>query len=95
MAEAYSHEVSSCGFWSSDEDAAFYAYAFPEPAGFATRPRLPDGAFYDAGIGNFVLPLEVVRAADDPDHLVLDFLQRTYDAAADLAGWDRAVLERH
>jgi hypothetical protein len=97
MAEAYSHEVSSCGFWPGNGGygrAAFYVYAYPEPAGYGeTRLRTPD-AFYDGGLGQFILPYDAVRQARDPDALLLGFLQETYDAAATLAKWDRAALER-
>jgi hypothetical protein len=97
MAEAYSHEVSSCGFWPGNGGygrAAFYVYAYPEPAGYGDTPlRTPD-AFYDKNLGQFILPYDVVRAAPDPDALLLGFLQETYAAAADLAKWDRKALER-
>jgi len=97
MREAYSHEVSSCGFWPGNGGygrAAFYAYAYPEPAGYGdTRLRTAD-AFYDTGLGQFILPYDAVRQARDPDALLLGFLQETYAAAADLAGWDRKALER-
>jgi Family of unknown function (DUF5996) len=97
MAEAYSHEVSSCGFWPGNGGyghAAFYVYAYPEPAGYSdTRLRTP-GAFYDNNLGQFILPYDAVREAGDPDRLLLGFLQETYEAAADLAKWDREALER-
>jgi Family of unknown function (DUF5996) len=93
MVEGYSHELSSCGFWpGGGEEGAFYAYAYPEPAGFPEHP-VPDGAFYYAEGGQFLLPYERVREADDPDALLLAFLQATYDAAADLGRWDRAALD--
>lgn len=95
MHEAYSHEVSSCGFWPGGSDeGSFYAYAYPEPDGFGDWP-LDDaqGAYYDAALGEFILPYGTVRQAEDPDTLVLTFLQRTYEAAADLASWDRPALE--
>ena len=96
MLEAYSHEVSSCGYWPGPpgEEGVFYSYAYPEPAGFREIEGLPEGARWDDGLGEFVLPYELVRTAADPDALLLSFLQRTYEAAADLAGWDRAALER-
>jgi Family of unknown function (DUF5996) len=97
MQEAYSHEVSSCGFWPGNGGygkAAFYCYAAPEPAGFADAPVRPDGAAYDQELGQFILPYDAVRAAASPDDYLLDFLQSTYAAAADLAHWDRAALER-
>ncbi len=96
-AEAYSHEVSSCGFWPGNGGygrAAFYVYAYPEPVGYGdTRLRTAD-AFYDTNLGQFILPYDAVRQARDPKALLLGFLQETYAAAADLAKWDRAALER-
>ncbi|MGH7028525.1 DUF5996 family protein [Brevundimonas sp.] len=93
--EAYSHEVSSAGFWPGDpgREPSFYAYAYPAPAGFETAPVSPAAAHWDVGLGEFVLPYEAVRAEDDPDAALCAFLQSTYEAAADLAAWDRAVLE--
>jgi hypothetical protein len=96
MAEAYSHEVSSCGFWPGNGGygrAAYYVYAYPEPDGYGEAP-VAAPAFYDKNVGQFILPYDAVRAARDPDALLLDFLQETYAAAADLANWDRAALER-
>ena len=93
--EAYSHEVSSAGFWPGSEafpEAAFYSYAYPEPPGFRDRP-VTAGAYFDAKLGEFILPYDKVRAAADPDALLLDFLSTTYAAAADCGGWDRAALE--
>jgi hypothetical protein len=95
MVEAYSHEVSSCGFWPGGSDeGSFYSYAYPEPEGFREHP-LDDvpGAYFDGDLGEYLLPYRTVRTADDPDTLVLTFLQRTYEAVADLAGWDRDDLE--
>ncbi len=95
MQEAYSHEVSSAGFWPGGSDeGSFYAYAYPAPDGFAAW-SLDDvpGAYYDDALGEFILPYRTVRQAPDPDTLVLTFLQRTYEAAADLADWDRDGLE--
>ena len=95
--EAYSHEVSSCGFWPGGGPIsypAFYSYAYPEPPGFAGAPIRPANAFYSTDFREFVLAYDVVRQAPSPDDTLLDFLQTTYDAAADLAGWDRASLER-
>jgi len=95
--EAYSHEVSSAGFWAGDPgtpEPSFYAYAYPTPAGFAEAKVAPAAARFDAKLGEFVLPYEAVRSAADPDEALLAFLQTTYEAAADLAGWDRAALER-
>jgi hypothetical protein len=93
--EAYSHEVSSAGFWPGSpgaEEAAFYSYAYPTPPGFSEAHVAPPARF-DAKLGEFLLPYEAVRNADDPDALLLDFLQSTYAAAADLGKWDRAALE--
>jgi hypothetical protein len=93
--EAYSHEVSSAGFWPGSEafpQAAFYSYAYPEPVGFRDRPVTP-GAYFDAALGEFILPYDAVRAASDPDALLLDFLSTTYAAAAEAGRWDRAALE--
>lgn len=95
MHEAYSHEVSSAGFWPGGPGGGlYYSYAYAEPDGFRSRPVRPAEARYDAQLGEFVLEYDVVRAADDPAALLLDFLQSTYEAAADCAGWDRAALER-
>ncbi len=94
--EAYSHEVSSCGFWPGGGPipyAAFYSYAYPEPAGFAAASVLPDAAFYSSEFREFILPYEVVRQSDSPDDSLLEFLQTTYEAAANLAKWDRSSLE--
>jgi Family of unknown function (DUF5996) len=93
--EAYSHEVSSAGFWPGSDaypSAAFYSYAYPEPAGFRARAVTP-GASFETKLGEFILPYELVRASINPDELVLDFLSSTYAAAADAGGWDRARLE--
>ena len=93
--EAYSHEVSSAGFWPGNDAfprAAFYSYAYPEPAGFRERAVTP-GAHYEAKLGEFVLPYEVVRASAAPEDTLLEFLSMTYGAAADCGGWDRAALE--
>jgi len=94
MVEGYSHELSSCGFWpGGDGEGMFYAYAYPEPAGFAEHPVGPEGAFYYADGGQFVLPYTTVREAADPDAVLLEFLQSTYGAAAIHGGWDRDALE--
>ena len=94
MVEGYSHELSSCGFWpGGDGEGTFYSYAYPEPAEFTTYPVRPDATRYDADLGEFVLPYETVRTADDPDAMLFDFLQTTYEAAADRATWNRAALE--
>jgi hypothetical protein len=91
---AYSHEVSSCGYWpGGGDEGAFYAYAYPEPAGFAEWPVEPAGARYDEALGEFVLPYELVRMARRPDEELLRFFQTTYDAAADPGNWDRDALE--
>ena len=97
MQEAYSHEVSSCGFWPGNGGygrAAFYSYAYPEPPGFSDAAVRPDAAFYDKELGQFILPYDAVRSAALPDEYLMDFLQSTYAAAADRARWDRAALER-
>jgi hypothetical protein len=97
MAEAYSHEVSSCGFWPGNGGygrAAFYVYAYPEPPGYGDAPLRTAGAFYDKNLGQFILPYDEVRQSRNPDALLLGFLQETYAAAADLAHWDRTALER-
>jgi Family of unknown function (DUF5996) len=94
--EAYSHEVSSAGFWPGGEgvdDAAFYSYAYPEPEGFSKAPVTPREVIYHEQLGMFVLPYEVVRVADSPDQNLMSFLESTYSAAADLGHWDRAALE--
>jgi hypothetical protein len=93
--EAYSHEVSSAGFWPGGDafpQAAFYSYAYPEPAGFKDRP-VGSAAYYDTTLSEFILPYDTVRKASDPDRLLLEFLQSTYDAAADCGRWDRAALD--
>ena len=94
--EAYSHEVSSAGFWpggSAIDYPAFYSYAYPEPDGFRAKRVKPDAAFFSEALGEFVLPYDAVRTTDDPDKALLDFLQSTYEAAADAAKWDREALE--
>jgi hypothetical protein len=96
--EAYSHEVSSCGFWPGGgafPEPAFYAYAYPEPAGFKEAPVRPHEAFYSPDLSEFILPYQAVRTADDPEETLLAFLQSTYEAAANLGNWDRHSLERH
>ena len=96
MREAYSHEVSSAGFWPGAGlgEAAFYAYAYPAPAGFDAWPVEPEAAYFHRELGEFVLPYAAVRGAADPDAALLAFLRTTYDAAAELGRWDRAALER-
>jgi hypothetical protein len=94
--EAYSHEVSSGGFWAGGGPIAYpayYAYAYPEPAGFAGAEVRPSQAFYSTDLHEFILPYDAVRTSADPDRTLLEFLQSTYVAAADLARWDRAALE--
>ncbi len=93
--EAYSHEVSSAGFWPGNEafpQAAFYSYAYPEPSGFREHP-VPQGSLYNAALGEYILAYDTVRTAADPDAKLLDFLSSTYAAAAEAAKWDRASLE--
>lgn len=95
MHEAYSHEVSSAGYWpAADEEGIFYSYAYPEPAGYRTLPAGPAAARFDEELGEFVLPYTAVRTAPHPDAVLLDFLQHSYEAAADAGGWDRSALER-
>jgi hypothetical protein len=97
MAEAYSHEVSSCGFWPGGEPMpfpVFYAYAYPEPEGFKSASVRPAAARYDSMLGEFILPYVDVQRSTSPDDTLLSFLQGTYEAAADLSGWDRPALER-
>jgi hypothetical protein len=94
--EAYSHEVSSCGFWPGGPPIAypaFYAYAYPEPAGFAAASVQPAEAFYSPDLREFVLPYDAVRTSATPDEALLAFLQSTYEAAANLGNWDRSALE--
>ena len=97
MREAYSHEVSSAGFWPGSPEApeaAFYSYAYPSPPGFAEAAVRPAGAFFQPQMGEFLFPYEAMRTALDPDAALLEFLQSTYEAAADLGHWDRRALER-
>lgn len=94
--EAYSHEVSSAGFWPGGggvDEPCFYSYAYPTPEGFAAAPVRPAAARFSPELGEFLLPYEAVRTADDPDATLLEFLQSTYEAAASLGGWDRGALE--
>jgi hypothetical protein len=95
MEEAYSHEVSSAGFWpgSGLGEAAFYSYTYPEPDGFSKYSIRPKGAYYHKELREFILPYENVRTANEPDTQLLEFLQSTYEPAADLANWDRKGLE--
>ena len=94
--EAYSHEVSSAGFWPGDariDFPAFYSYAYPAPAGYADALPAPEAAYFEKGLGEFVLPYEAVRRSSDPEATLTTFLQATYQTAADLGDWDRAALE--
>jgi hypothetical protein len=96
MQEAYSHEVSSAGFWPGGgvaDYAAFYSYAYPVAADFRHAEVRPAAAFYDESLGEFLLPYDAVRTAADPEAALMDFLQSTYAAAADTGRWDRATLE--
>ena len=97
MQEAYSHEVSSCGFWPGNGgfgQAAFYSYAYPEPEGFASAQVLPEATYYDQNLGQHILSYDAVRQAASPDDELMRYLLSTYAAAADLGSWDRAALER-
>jgi hypothetical protein len=94
--DAYSREVSSCGFWPGGGPvpyAAFYSYAYPEPAGFSAARVQPSAAFYSTDLREFILPYDAVRLASTPDDMLLEFLQSTYEAAANLGSWDRPLLE--
>jgi hypothetical protein len=94
--EAYSHEESSAGFWPGSgaiDYPAFYSYAYPEPEGYRATPVQPAAAFFSEALGEFILPYEAVRNATQPDQALLEFLQSTYEAAADAAKWDRDALE--
>ena len=96
MQEAYSKEVSSAGFWPGSPDfpfPAFYAYAYPSAPEFGQQPVKPESAFWSADMGEFFLKYEDVQRAEDPEQTLLDFLQTTYEAAANTSGWDRAQLE--
>ena len=95
--EAYSHEVSSCGFWPGNAgapDPIFYAYAYPTPEEYAKAKVEPQEAFWHADLGEFILPYKVVRASESPDETLHSFFQSAYEAAADMAGWDRDALEQ-
>jgi hypothetical protein len=94
--EAYSHEVSSCGFWPGGGPhpfPLFYSYAYPEPEGFSSARVEPEGAFYSSELREWVLPYDAVRAAPSPEDTLLAFLETTYAAAAELGRWDRSALE--
>ena len=95
--EAYSHEVSSAGFWPGGEafpEPIFYSYAYPTPEGFSETRILPDAVHWIEDFGEFVLPYEVVRQAEEPDVVLLNFLQSTFDAASNLAEWDLSSWQR-
>jgi len=97
MVEAYSHEVSSCGFWPGGapvNEPIFYAYAYPEPKGFKDYPIQPSEALYHNEMREFILSYDAVRTARSPDQVLLSFLQSTYEAAATCSNWDRYALER-
>jgi hypothetical protein len=97
MREAYSRECSSCGFWPGSgavQEPAFYAYVYPEPAGYREHPVRPHAAYYDDAMREHILPYEAVRRASDPDRMLGEFFQSTYEAAADLGRWGRAELEQ-
>lgn len=94
--EAYSHEVSSVGFWPGGggvDEAMFYSYAYPVPDGFTDAPVQPDAARFDAKLGEFLLPYEAVRTSTDPDATLMRFLETSYEAAAETAGWNRVAIE--
>jgi Family of unknown function (DUF5996) len=97
MQEAYSHEVSSVGFWPGNggfDKPAFYSYAYPEPPGFASAPMSPGATYYDPTLGQFILPYDAIRQVKAPDDELMRYLASTYEAAATLGKWDRAALER-
>ena len=93
--EAYSHEVSSCGFWpgGGDQEAIFYSYSYPTPEGFADCAVKPEAALYSKDLGEFVLPYEAIRKSSSPESDLLNFFQSTYDAAAEKGAWDREALD--
>jgi hypothetical protein len=97
MQEAYSHEVSSCGFWPGGESfpqAAFYSYCYPTPEAFGKQNVLPEEAFYSDEMGEFFLLYDVVRNSQNPEKMLMDFLQTTYEAAAETGHWNREQLEK-
>ena len=97
MVDAYSHELSSCGFWPGGgpvDGPIFYSYAYPEPMGFKNYSIQPQEAYYQHELGEFILPYDAVRTAKSPDEVLLSFLQSTYEAEATNAKWDRHALER-
>ena len=94
--EAYSHEVSSAGFWPGGDGTdfpAFFSYAYPAPPDFADAPVAPEAAYFDTSLGEFLLPYDAVRRSQDPEAALMAFLESTYRAAADLGAWDRGGLE--
>jgi Family of unknown function (DUF5996) len=94
--EAYSHEVSSAGFWpggGGTDFPSFYSYAYPAPNGFSDAQPTPKEAYFDQKLGEFLLPYEAVRQSSEPEAMLMSFLESTYSAAADLGGWDRDALE--
>lgn len=96
--EAYSHEVCSCGFWPGSDafpEAAFYSYIYPEPTEYKTAVIKPETAYYHQDLNEFILPYHEVYNSNNPSKILMDFLQSTYDAAANLAGWDRENIEKH
>jgi hypothetical protein len=96
MQEAYSHEVSSCGFWPGNEQfphAAFYSYCYPSPPEFCKQPVKPQDAFFSKDMGEFILLYEIVQQSKNPENTLMQFLQSTYEAASNTAGWDKKALE--
>jgi hypothetical protein len=96
MQEAYSHELSSCGFWPGNDqlpEAVFYSYCYPAIPDFSKQPVAPSEAYFHEQMGEFILPYEAVRQSDDPEKKLLQFMQTTYEAAANTANWDREALE--
>ena len=94
--EAYCREVSSAGFWTGNEmlpEPAFYCYLYPEPEGYKTAKVLPKGAYYHTTLGEFILPYSIVQQSKNPGEKLLDFLHSTYNIGADLAHWDKDILE--
>lgn len=95
MEETYSHELASAGFWpgAGYGEAAFYAYAYPQPENYAKASLEPDEAYYHSDLREFILPYSVVQSAPDPDLKLMTFLNSAYEAAANLGDWDRSALE--
>jgi hypothetical protein len=96
MEEAYSHELSSCGFWPGNDqipEAIFYAYCYPSNPDFSKQPVAPTRAYFNEQMGEFILPYEAVRLSAIPEEALLQFMQTTYEAAANTAKWDREALE--